>query len=383
MNVLEGREAYLSTIAQLASERAAAKPLIESIRTSGKDLWEIDIPAEWRNAGFVQELTAEAAAILENDPRNSLSLAQLALAIATNIPGKAYPAPILAQLEGNAWKEIGTAHRYLGEFDASLRAYDAAKRAYGAANVYAHDDAIIDFGRAVVLVDLNRCAEAIDILKRVEPAFESFADKERLRKVKMLRAYVCTRQYRWEEARAFFESALIGLPDDDLYTRSMLYGNIGAVCTELGDFNNAVLMLHQSRQLKQDLGMPVEVNRCDWNLAKVLLQTGEFAKAVPMLRQSREFFLEKQMSEDAGLAGLDLADATIALGRLDEARILVSAVLSEFTNARQNDRALSALAYLRDVLPTISQPNKAVRHVRQYIDRLQSEPALLFLPLPE
>src|SRR4029077_12744021 len=105
MSVLEGRDAYLSTIAQLAGERAAAKPLIESIRTRGKDLWEIDIPAEWRNAGFVQELTAEAASILESDPRNSLSLAQLALAIATNLPVDTYPFPIQAQLEGAAWKE--------------------------------------------------------------------------------------------------------------------------------------------------------------------------------------------------------------------------------------------------------------------------------------
>ena len=383
MNVLDGRDAYLRTIAQLTSERAAARPLIESIRTSGKDLWEVDIPPEWRNAGFVQELTAVAAAILESDPRNSLSLAQLALAIATNIPTNAYPAPIQAQLEGDAWKEIGTAHRYMSEFEASLRAYDAAKRAYSTANVHAHEDAIIDFGRAVVLVDLNRCTEAIDILQRTEPVFETFADKKRLLKVKALRGCVCTRQYRWEEARAFFESALSELPSDDLETRSMLYANIGVACTELGELNNAVLMLHEARQLKQDLGMPVEVNRCDWNLARVLLQTGEFAKALPRFWQARQFFLENHMADDAGLAGLDMADAAIALGRLDEARNLVGAVLSEFTTAKLNDRALTALAYLRDVLPTTSQPSNAVRHVRRYLDRLQSEPALLFLPLPE
>jgi tetratricopeptide (TPR) repeat protein len=383
MSVLEGREAYLSTIAQLASERAAARPLIESIRTSGKDLWEIDIPSEWRNAGFVQELTAEAAAILEKDPRNSLSLAQLALAIATSLPGNAYPAPVQAQLEGNAWKEIGTAHRYLSEFDASLRAYEAAQRAYATANVHAHDDAIIDFGRAVVLVDLDRSAEATDILKQIEPVFQSFGDTKRLLNVKALRGYVCTRQHRWEDARAFFESALIGLSDDDVLTRAMLYGNIGRASTEIGDFNNAALMLHEARQLWRDLGMPVEVNRCDWNLAHLLLQTGEFAKAIPMLQQAREFFLTKHMSEDAGLAGLDLADATIALGRLDEARNLVAAVLSEFTAAKLNDRALAALGYLRDVLPTTSKPAHAVRHVRRYIERVQSEPELLFLPLPE
>ncbi|PYQ60649.1 MAG: hypothetical protein DMF58_07440 [Acidobacteria bacterium] len=102
-----------------------------------------------------------------------------------------------------------------------------------------------------------------------------------------------------------------------------------------------------------------------------------------MLKSVREFFLDKCMAEEAGLAGLDVADASIALGTVDQARELVFRVLEEFTRARLNDRALTALAYLRDVLPTTPQPSHVVRHVRHYLDRLRSEPTLLFLPLPD
>ena len=147
--------------------------------------------------------------------------------------------------------------------------------------------------------------------------------------------------------------------------------------------NDAVLMLHNARQIFLELGTTIELNRCDWNIARVRLQTGEFTHAAPILFRVRRFFLQKGLAEEAGLAGLDLADASIASGAVDEAHALVSQILSEFTAARLNSQALTALAYLRDVLPKTAEPATAIRHVRQYLDRLQTEPALLFLPLPE
>src|SRR5437016_4583281 len=257
MDAREGRESFLRTVAQVTAERAAARPVINSLRTSGADVWDSEIPPSWRNAGFVQELTAAASAVLESDPRDSLALAQLALAIATSIPARRYTPTVQAQLEGTAWKEIGTAHRYLSEYDAALRAYDAAHRSFAAAHALAH---------------------------------------------------------------------------------------------------------HNARQLLNDLGLTAELNRCDWNIARVLLQTAEFGKAATMLQRVRTFFLEKGMQEEAGLAGLDLADASIAIGATDDARVLVFRVLDEFARARLNDRALTALAYLRDVLPTTPQPSHVVRH---------------------
>src|SRR5207302_5023218 len=101
------------------------------------------------------------------------------------------------------------------------------------------------------------------------------------------------------------------------------------------------------------------------------------------LQRVATFLLEKRMQEEAGPGGLGLADPSDGLGATDDARVLVFPVLDEFARARLNDRALTALAYLRDVLPTTPQPSHVVRHVRHYLDRLRSEPTLLFLPLPD
>ena len=382
MDAREGRESFLRTVAQVTAERAAAKPVIDALRTSGADVWDSEIPPSWRNAGFVQELTGAASAVLESDPRDSLALAQLALAIATSIPARRYTPTVQAQLEGTAWKEIGTAHRYLSEYDAALRAYDAAHRSFADAHALAHDDAIVDFARAIVLTDLGRHDEALELLRSVEPVFRGFEDNRRLVQVSVLTGMVQYRRGQFKDAKITFEKALDEVSLDDLHTRAILYLNLGRTCSDLNTTTDAVLMLHNARELFTELGMTVEVNRTEWNIARVLLLTGEFAKAMPMLKGVRNFFLDKCMAEEAGLAGLDVADASIALGAFDEARELVVHVLNEFTTVRLNDRALTALAYLRDVLPTTPKPAHAVRHVRHYLDRLRSEPTLLFLPLP-
>ncbi|HEX9162480.1 MAG TPA: hypothetical protein VF980_12310, partial [Thermoanaerobaculia bacterium] len=116
-----------------------------------KDAWDEPIPPAWRTLGFVQELALEAATTLEQDPELSCSLAQFAVATASGISPTAYPPLAIAFAEGQAWKELGTAHRYLSQYDAALRAYDAARRSYASYGALAHELAIVDLARAVAL----------------------------------------------------------------------------------------------------------------------------------------------------------------------------------------------------------------------------------------
>ena len=109
----------------------------------------------------------------------------------------------------------------------------------------------------------------------------------------------------------------------------------------------------------------------------------DFEKAIELLRAARASFLSLSMAHDAGLAGLDLADALIANGQFDSARQLVQDVLHEFINKKLNHRAVTALSYLHDALRTTPQPRSAVDHVRTYLKRLRYEPERIFLPPPE
>ena len=68
---------------------------------------------------------------------------------------------------------------------------------------------------------------------------------------------------------------------------------------------------------------------------------------------------------------------------MNEARQIVEASLAAFIAAKLNHNAITALAYLRDILPTTSSPRKAVDHVKEYLRRLSFEPARVFLPPTE
>jgi hypothetical protein len=383
MTLGERKDAFLETIARLTAERAAARGIVASLRASSAEAWDWEIPAHWRTAGFVQELASIASDVLESQPRESLAYAQLALAIATSIPSGTYPVPVQAQIEGAAWKEIGTAHRYLGEFDAALRAYDAAQRSYGTADTLAHDSAVIELARAIVLGELQRNEEALRLLASIEPVLRGFDDHRHVIQVRQMTANIYYLQGRMQEALAELERTLPEVRFDDAYTRAAITSTLGLIYGHLGRAEEALAMLHQGRGILVDLGMTGEVARTDWALATTILALGDLPKAIQLLQSTRNTFLSLSMAHDAGLAGLDLADALIADGKMNAARQVVQDALAEFMAAKINHSAITALAYLRDILPTTSSPRKAVEHVKKYLKRLSYEPAQVFLPPPE
>jgi tetratricopeptide (TPR) repeat protein len=213
--------------------------------------------------------------------------------------------------------------------------------------------------------------------------FGSFGDQRRLTQAALLKGMIHQRRGHLQAARATYEEVLAARPDEDLHTIAATYQNLGRVCADLGDSPAAATALRRARDLFLGLEMPSEVTRSDWALAKLLLATGSFIKALPMLRRVRTDFLMRQMPTEAGLAALDLAEALIAMNRADEARTIAGQALDEFRTARLNERAIFALAYLRDLLPATSEPARAIQHVRCYLAQLQEEPARLFLPLEE
>ena len=97
---------------------------------------------------------------------------------------------------------------------------------------------------------------------------------------------------------------------------------------------------------------------------------------------ARRGLLRLMLPEEAGLAGLDLADAFLATGAVAAAANVVEEVIEEFRAANLSLRALMALRYLPDLLPT-SRARVAVRHGRSYVDDLRRSPNLLFVEPPE
>ena len=377
------RADVLEIATRLAQEREDAEPVVTTIRNTIKDVWDQPMPDAWRTVGVVTELIRAADDLLEQDPPLSRELAQFALAISTAIDPAAYPGAIVARAEGQAFRALGVAHRYLSDFTSALRAFDAAARIFEEYPALEHDAATILLARAITLSAMQHPEEALAMIDQAADALAAFDDQSRLIQCELVRAMTHHRQGALSVARDEYERALRrARQTDDVQTIAACYTNLGQACALLNDFPAAIDALQQARNMVQALGMTTEVARNDWALARVLLQQGAFEKAIPMLRSVRERFLQWDMIEEAGLTALYLVDALVATADRASAIALTETVIVDFRTAGMNERALTALSYLRDLLPSHEAPRAPIHHVRAYLESLRSAPARVFLPLP-
>lgn len=377
-------DALRAVTERLENERLMARPVVARLRATLRDAWDSALPESWRTLGFVQEVASSAASLLEQDPQQSRSLAQFAIAVATAVPRDTYPPVAIAYVEGHAWKELGTAHRYLSAYDASLRAFDAARRCFAAHGALVHEHAIVDLAAAVSLCEAARYDEALALITKTAPIFAEYGDQRRLVQSALLRAMINHRRGDLDHARAAYEEALQRAKlHGDAHTLAAIYNNYGSACSELGDLDAAGAALTKARELFLQMAQLGEVARTDMSIARFSMQKGDYADALSILERVRERFRDLGMIDEACFAALDQADALVALGDRAAALTVTDDTLREARAAGLNERAVVALSYLRDLLPKHAQPQTPIRHVRAFLDELRRNPATLFVPLSE
>ena len=289
-----------------------------------------------------------------------------------------------AFIEGRAWKEIALADRYQNSYEAATRAYEAAYSTFCQESALAHEQTRAQFGHGTVLVATAKYEDAIELLARVAEVFREYGDERNIINCEITRAAIS--YYRGDSERAAAKHLeliprLEEAAPEDLFTRGLLYQNAGHSLASLGKSAEAVTAFQRAREIFTTLSMPSEVDGTDYGLARVLLTDGDFEKALPLLYRLREAYLRRGRPGNAGWVALHIVDALVATGRREEALRLTEQVLTEFVRANLNDDAITALGYLRDLLPVTAQPRQTVSQVRSYVERLRTEAARVFIPL--
>lgn len=367
---------------QIERERETAKPIVERLVAAIADRWDHDVPPQWQTAGFVDELNDAAHALLETSPATAQLVAQYAIVVVTSIPEDAYPQPIVAAKEAAAWKELASAHGFCSEYDAAVRALDAGDLRIASYPALDYDRAVLRYARAALYADMQRLEEAADLAGRCAVTFAQYQDHRRSGQCLGLKGAIEQRRGFLAEACATYERAIAVLKQtDDLHSRACLYNNLGRARTDLGELAAAVAALNDALALFRELRSTVEIAKVTWNLGRVLLQSGKAENARVVLAAARASFQALGMREEVGLTGLELAEAYIALNQRMEALAVVERTLSEFREAGLTERALTALAYVRDLIPT-PHASAALRHVRAFLEGVRRDPLRAFVPLP-
>lgn len=369
--------AYGRLATQLEAERRHAAQILPTISKNPARYLDQPLPSTWRTVGMVQTLSDAVRGVLVQSPARGLAVAQLAAAIAGALPDS-YPQVLRAQAEAHAWLWVSNAHRLVSHYDAAFHSLDLAERRIADEPSLAHDRAVLTLARALTLREIDRMPEALELLEEARGVFRDYADETQVAKCELVTGMIYQRLGDIDAARqAYMRVIPSARAGGDLHTVAAAYNNLGRAAADAGHLSASVDALQQARAIFRELDMPTESTRVSWSIGAAQLAAGNLASATTIFEEVRREFLRLAMPEEAGLAGVDLIESLLATEQRVAARELVSAIIEELRRANLNERALHALAYLRETAD-VATPAVA-HHVGVYLRRLKDEPKLLFI----
>jgi tetratricopeptide (TPR) repeat protein len=368
---------------QLEQERAAAASgrIERLLDSTAVEQWpELVEHPDLRTFGAIEYLGRMFVDLLPRAPQRAYVLAQLEVSLSENLPHGIYAPSTILQSRIYAWKDLGTALRILSRpqesIDALLAAETILLQHYDGAGAGAmtHDLAIIHFSLAVTYQEVERFTESRELLTACKAVFRDHADDLRYVLCVFAEGVLLHRLRNYREARETYLLLLASSRNIEPESLAALHHTIGLCCIELGDFAEAADNLAEAIALNRQMGKPIEIMKIELGRGRLLIRQGHHTLAIEHLREVRRDFLRNSMSEEAGIAGLEIVEALLTLGRTSEAETLARKIVREFTAAHLNSRAITALGYLSEAITAQTAPATLVTEVREYIVSLRTTP---------
>jgi tetratricopeptide (TPR) repeat protein len=362
---------FAETARRLQRERATSEDIVtNALRNTPRAAWtNLREQHELHTSGALERLGQEVEKRLDTDPREALAIAELAAAIADALSPQSYPAIIVAQLRAHAWKDRGQALSYLGRYEEALRALDRAEEQFDRFGTLAHDRAMVRFCRATLLQHLRRFDEAQAILNECRDVFNAHGDTRLYTKCTMATANLLVRRGDYRAAREIL-GGLVG--SGDSVREATVRCTLGWCAIQLGAFEEALSHFHAVAQCVSK--SPVHLARAEYGTGAALLRLGSLGGAVEHLHAARHAFLDHGLIEEAGLCGLEIVEARLIQSDRAAAQSLSAQIVSEFVSAKLSRRAITALAYLQDLVAATTATAETARNVRNYITALRVDP---------
>jgi len=356
--------------------------LLEYIAKPLRLLWpgRLERP-ELQTAGVVRVLCAAAYDACSKVPANAVILADAAIAIAEALPTNHYLGSAVSLLRASAWRERARAQRLTSEFSAALDAVEHAARHYARGPSTPLDEAHLRYIKACILADQDDLAGADVEIAACLALFEAFPDANGCMKAMTVAAYL--RYHRCD-----YRSALTGWltllahadAGGDNAMSARLSNNIANAYVHLNDTANAAPFFARALAAFIDLGFRTEIARTRWGLARLVLFEGRYEDALRRLPAVVRELRDAGLKSESLRAELDHAEALIALGRHRAAGDLCRALVKRCKALGLSDPALRALGYLRDLDREVRREH--VRHVRDFLERLEHSPRVAFAEPP-
>ena len=379
-------ESLMGHGARIAEEDQEAEILLKDFLANPmQTAWTTTIARtrRYRTGGVVRKLNAAAHSICESKPRIALTFADAAISVAEALSEDLYPAQGVYHLRGTAWKERANAQMLLGAFEGAHESLDQTERAYGKIPRDPLSPAIVALVRAGVFYAQLRSDEAMAFAEVAERGFFSAGDEKRRMDAAFLRASIMFESGDPNRALPVFQR-IIEHGENTKSASWIALGSYAAANCEVdrGNLGEASILFVRALRIFRERGPDRERLLTEYGLARIVFHGGKLDEAIRRLRHVAAAFESRRMVSHAAYVGLDIAEGLLALGRPAEIVDLAQHLFSAFTKAGMLTGALAALAYLKEAAATQRLTKEDVAAVRTFLQRVERQPALQFVPPP-
>jgi len=299
--------------------RKLQEQLMEADRHEARRLCRelIDLPARdrlplvcsddrFRSFHLVKLLVEEGLWRRMRNPRQSMELAEVALAVAERLDVRSFGETALRDLDAAAWAALATAHRRAGDLDAAERALRVAEVLLREGSGDPLERARLLLLKAALRRDQRRLDEARALVQRAEAAHAGLGNRPLLGHIRIERSRIEARAGRIVEAVESLRQGLDLLdPERDAQVAFDARVELGHRLLDLGNTTEAVQQLWAAqRRAPEEARERLELDRLQ---ARVALARGQAHRAEEMLKKVRRAWLSLGAGDDAARVTLDLA----------------------------------------------------------------------------
>ena len=368
---METKEPADEALFELVEKEAATAVIAEVL--SGPSAW-------WRErarrtpglltSACVDLLLERSIALLDRSPADATEAAAVAVDIAEQLRPDTCPSELVFAARTNAWREYAYSLFYIGRMTEASTALDAAERACGQLPEPEHGLARIVLIRASVYRATDRLDEAIVLTARAAETFARLGDQTRYAKARVTEGTMRYTSGDVAGALAIWLSVEGDPCLDDDGTQGMVLHNIGYAYRDLGNRALARSYFGRASAQYEAHGMAVEKVRTRWAEGGMLVMAGEIGEGLPILREAWRAFERVGMELEAGLVGLEVAEALLATGDAEEVPSICRAILDRFVSEGMTSRAITALSFLREAVAVGKAPPDLVRTIHSFLRAL-------------
>lgn len=329
-----------------------------------------------RTWALSEKLCAESARAAAADPGRALELADLALGIASQVPG---PAGWRSRLQGYAWAFVANARRVANDLPGAEKAFARAWNLWKAASPDEEGPVaewrLMDL-EASLRRDQRRLTEALSLL---DQALASSPGGTWEGRILVKKASTLEQMGEYEHAIKALEMAS-PLVDHQLEPR--LFFALRFILTVnllyLGRHAEAEARLPEIRLLATRLRNELDLVRALWLEGRVAAGMGRKEEAISTLERVRLDFGARDLAYDMALTTLELAELYLEKNRTGKVKELVRQMASIFRSQGVHREALAALKLFSEAAEREAATAELARRVVEYLCRARHDPGMKF-----